>query len=100
MAFGKIYITIDRGNKTKTNVELTNVIYIPNFMANLVSCSILEDKEVYIDSENRRFHRRGQIVITFIRVDEHYLLKDNITKDSPIFALATSISVKLRTTRN
>ena len=65
-------------------ITLTNVYYVPIFITNLVSYSILEDKGgLYIDSENRRLYKRGVTFMFFKRHRGHYLLKDNTT-DLPI----------------
>ena len=90
------YSIIDIWVKTLSGLKaitLTNVYYVPIFITNLVSHSILEDKGgLYIDSENRRLYKRGITFIFFKRYRGHYLLKDN-TIDSPISISVASLAV-------
>ena len=90
------YSTIDIWVETLSGLKaiiLTNVYYVPTFITNLVSYSILEDKGgLYIDSENRRLYKRGVTFIFFKRYRGYYLLKDNTT-DLPISMSVASPAV-------
>ena len=87
IAYKRIIINVFEENEKKNIIQLTNVIYILNFMTNIVSSTILENKKIYIDSENRRLYREDKTIIIFIRIDDHYLLKNNIKINHFLLAL-------------
>ena len=78
--FIKIYDKIKINVKTlneKDIMTLINVIYVSNFMINVVAESILEDKELHFDIQHRHLHRNNFIVILMFRAKAHYVLENN-----------------------
>ena len=60
---------------------LLNIQYILDFITNLVSGNILQDKGLDIDSQYCRLYRNSETVLIYTRVNMHYLIRDN-TKDT------------------
>ena len=56
---------------------LLNVIYISDFMVNVVAGSILADKGLHFDTQHRHLHRNGSAVFLVPRIGAHYVLEDN-----------------------
>ena len=56
---------------------LLNVIYVSDFLINIVAESILEDKELHFDTQHRHLHRNGSPIILVPKISAHYVLKDN-----------------------
>lgn len=77
-------------------MTLTNVLYVPGFMTNVVSGSILEDKGLHFDTAHRHLHRQGKPIILAPRVGSHYILEDN-TKSEGVGAFAATKSKVSRT---
>ena len=78
--FIKIY------DRTKINVKtlneknimtLINVIYVSNFMINVVAENILEDKELHFDIQHRHLHRNDFVVILMLRAEAHYIFEND-----------------------
>ena len=89
VAYGGITLNV----KTPTGkgvITITNVAYIPDFMVNVVSGSMLEDKGIHFVPEHRLLHHNGQTMMLVTRNGGHYVLEDNtensITKSSGTFA--------------
>ena len=62
-----------------------NVVYISNFMINIVSKSILEAKELYFDIKHHHLHRKEKAVFFAFRVKNYYVLKNNIKITANVF---------------
>ena len=78
--FIKIYDKIKINVKTlneKDIMTLINVIYVSNFMINVVAESILENKELHFDTQHRHLHRNDSVVILMLRAKAHYILENN-----------------------
>lgn len=74
--YGKIVINVDTP-KGKGTMTLANVSYAPEFMTNVVSGSILEDKGFHFDGQNRRLQSKGQTKVLVKRIGGHYALENN-----------------------
>ena len=61
----------------KNTMILLNVIYISDFMVNVVAESILDDKRFHFDTQHRHLHRNDFFIVLVLRIDAHYVLKDN-----------------------
>lgn len=78
VAYGRITIDVATPNgKTKGQMTLLNVVYVPNFMVNIVAGSILEDKGLHFDTQHRHLHKNGTAIVLVPRVGAHYVLEDN-----------------------
>ena len=73
---GFIIITLQSPTGPK-KIKLTNVHYVPGFLTNLVSASILADKGVYFDTQHERLHTNGVTKYYAPRHGRHYLLENN-----------------------
>ena len=98
-AYERIQINIQAataiGNgKEKGIIELTNVAYIPDFMINIVSGSILEAKELHFDTEHHHLHRKGKAVFFAPRVENHYVLENNTKSTANVFSAKATSAAK------
>ena len=97
-AYGKVVVNIQTptGNKT---ITLLNVAYIPDFMVNIVSGSILEEKGLHFDTQHRHLHQDGQTVAFAPKVENHYVIENNTKSTANVFvgAIATSTAFKTGT---
>ena len=64
---------------------LINVVYILNFMINIVLESILKAKELHFNIEHHHLHRKEKAVFFAFRVKNHYILKNNIKNTANVF---------------
>ena len=58
-------------------MQLLNVVYVSDFMVNIVAGSILEDKGLHFDTQHRHLHQNGSAIILVPRIGAHYVLEDN-----------------------
>ena len=58
-------------------MTLINVIYVLNFIINVVAESILKDKKLHFDILHRYLHRNNFVVILMLRAKAHYVLENN-----------------------
>ena len=61
----------------KDIITLINIIYVLNFMINVVAESILENKELHFDIQHRHLHRNDFVVILMFRTKAYYIFKNN-----------------------
>ena len=76
----------------KNNMKLLNVIYVFDFMINIVVDSIFKNKKLYFDIQYRHLHRNDSIVFLMFRIKAHYVLENN-RKFEEMIAFATFIWV-------
>ena len=74
--YDKIKINVKTLNE-KDIMTLINVIYVSNFMINVVAESILENKKLHFDIQHRHLHRNDFVVILMFRAKAHYVLENN-----------------------
>ena len=74
--YDRIKINVKTLNE-KDIMTLINVIYVSNFMINVVAENILEDKELHFDIQHRHLHRNDSVVILMFRAKAHYVLENN-----------------------
>lgn len=93
VAYGRMNIKVDTPTG-KSNMTLLNVAYVPDFMVNIVSGSILEDKGLDFDTQHRHLHRNGAAVVLVSRVGGHYVLENNkiAPKEAASFTTSTRAS--------
>ena len=68
-------------------IILINVAYISNFMINIVSGSILKEKKLHFDILQRHLHRNGQSVAFVLKVENHYVIENNIKSTANVFII-------------
>ena len=56
---------------------LLNMIYILDFMINIVVNSILKNEELHFDTQHGHFHRNDSNVFLILKVKAHYIFKNN-----------------------
>ena len=61
----------------KNNMQLLNIIYVLNFMINIVAENILKDKKLHFDTQHRHLHRNDSVVVYVFKVKDHYVLENN-----------------------
>ena len=61
----------------RSNMQLLNVIYVLNFLINIVVESIFENKRFYFDIQHCHFHRNDFTVIYVFKVENHYVFENN-----------------------
>ena len=61
----------------KQIMTLLNVIYILNFMINIVADSILKNKELHFNIQHRHLHRNDSTVVLIFKVKLHYIFENN-----------------------
>ena len=74
--YDRIKINVKTSNE-KDIMTLINVIYVSNFMINVVAESILENKKLHFDIQHRHLHRNDFVVILMFRAKAHYVLENN-----------------------
>ena len=67
-------------------MTLLNVIYVSNFMINIVAKSILKNKRFHFDIQYCHFYENDSAVILMFRVKTYYIFKNN-KKIKEIFAM-------------
>lgn len=83
-AYGTIQISFKGKNDDEISITLTNVIYIPNFMTNVVSGSRLASKGLHFDTYQAKFHMNGNIIGYAPLYEGHYVMERNpIVKNNP-----------------
>ena len=80
-----IIITLQSPTGSK-KIKLSNVHYVPDFLTNLVSASLLADKELYFDTQHKHLHINGVTKYYALRHDQHYLLENNKTSTTTLLA--------------
>ena len=83
----KVNILIERNN-----MQLLNVIYVSNFIINIVAESILEDKRFHFDTQHRHLHRNDFIVVYVFRIKNHYVFENN-KKSEEVIVFAIFIRI-------
>ena len=83
-AYGKIVVNIQTPTGSGT-ITLLNVAYISDFMVNIVSGSILDEKGLHFDTQHRHLHRNGQTVAFAPKVGNHYVIEDNTKSTANVF---------------
>ena len=76
----------------KNSIKLLNVIYVFDFMINIVVGSIFENKELHFDIQHRHFHRNNSTVFLMFRIKTHYVFENN-KKFEKMTAFATFIRI-------
>ena len=66
-------------------ITLINVVYILNLMINIVFESILKEKKLHFDIQYRHLHRNEQSTIFIFKVENHYVIKNNIKNTANVF---------------
>ena len=61
----------------RNNMQLLNVIYVLNFMINIVAENILEDKEFHFNTQHCHLHRNDSAVVYVFKIKDHYVLENN-----------------------
>ena len=87
--YDKIKINVKTLNE-KDIMTLINVIYVSNFMINVVAESILKNKELHFDTQHHYLHRNDFVVILMLRAKTHYILENN-KKSEEVIAFVTFI---------
>ena len=87
--YDRIKINVKTLNE-KDIMTLINVIYVSNFMINVVAENILEDKELHFDIQHRHLHRNDSVVILMFRTKTHYVFENN-KKSEKMIAFVTFI---------
>lgn len=87
VAYGRIVINV--ATPSGPGIMTPGAVYCPDFMINIVSGSILEDKGVFFDIEHRRMRRGGKTLFFVTYNGDHYLAEDN-TESSQNLAAATT----------
>ena len=76
----------------KSNIQFLNVIYVLNFIINIVVENILENKKFYFDIQHRHFHWNNFVVIYVLKIENHYVFENN-REFEEIIAFATFIRI-------
>ena len=95
LLFIKIYDRINIKINTligRNNMQFLNVIYVLNFIINIVVENIFENKKLHFDIQYYYFHRNDFVIVYVLRIKNHYVLKDN-KKSEEMIAFATFISI-------
>ena len=74
--YDKMKINIKTLNE-KNIIILLNVIYILNFVINIVVESIFKNKELHFNIQHRHLHRNNLTIILTFRIKTHYVLENN-----------------------
>ena len=74
----------------KNSMMLLNVIYVLDFMINIIVGSILEDKGLHFDIQYRHLHRNDSAVFLVLRIRTYYVLEGNRISEG-VAAFATFI---------
>ena len=74
----------------KSSMKLLNVIYVFDFMINIVADNILKNKKLHFDIQHRHLHRNDSAVFLMLRIKVHYVLENN-KKFEEMTAFATFI---------
>ena len=61
----------------KNSMMLLNVIYIFDFMINIVVSSIFKNRKFHFNIQYGHFYRNDSIVFLMFRVKAHYILENN-----------------------
>ena len=69
----------------KNNMQLLNVIYISNFMINVIAESILAKKKFHFNTQHCHFHRNDFAIFLMFKISAHYVLENN-KKFKKVFA--------------
>ena len=92
-AFGEVQINIPALGGTIWKVTLKEVCYIPNFMTNVVSGTILREKGVRFDDGQMRLHANGKTLGLVKHVHRKDVLEDNTTiKNDDYFGSALAVA--------
>lgn len=59
-------------------MTLINVVYIPEFMTNIISQSILKAKRLCYDGWKDHLHCEEKIIVKMSKYNRYLLLKDNV----------------------
>ena len=66
-------------------ITLINVAYISNFMINIVFESILKEKKLHFNILHRHLHRNEQSIVFIFKIENHYVIKNNIKNIINVF---------------
>ena len=61
----------------RSNMQLLNVIYVLNFMINIVAENIFKDKKFHFNTQHRHLHRNDSAVVYVFKIKNHYVLENN-----------------------
>ena len=61
----------------KSNIQFLNVIYVSNFIINIVAENIFKNKEFHFDTQHRHLHWNDFIVVYVFRIKDHYVFENN-----------------------
>lgn len=92
-AYGQIVVHV-KTPAGKGHITLTNVIYVPDFMVNVVAGSILAGKGLHFDTQYLHLHRNGVTAIHVLQVGAHYVLEDNRKTSEGVASFATTTTVR------
>ena len=68
-------------------LTLINVAYILNFMINIVFENILKEKKLHFDILHRHLHQNEQSIVFILKVENHYVIKNNIKNIANVFII-------------
>ena len=80
--------------KEKNIILLINVVYILNFMINIVFENILKEKELHFNTKYRHLHRKKKAIFFALKVKNHYVLKNNIKSTVNVFITKVISAIK------
>ena len=87
--YDKMNIEVNTSTE-RSNMQFLNVIYVSDFMINIVAENILENKKLHFDTQHRHLHRNDSAVVYVFRIEDHYVLENN-RESEEIIAFATFI---------
>ncbi len=88
--YNEIDISIDVSKDKKWRIILINVIYVLNFMTNLIAQRILRAKKWYLNEENMIIRHLDKSICYIKHMHEHDVLKDNTINEEMNVALYTT----------
>ena len=68
-------------------IKFSNVAYISNFMINIVFESILKGKRLHLNIQHRYLHQNEKAIILIFKIENHYLIENNIKSIANVFAI-------------
>ena len=82
VGYGKLHVNVTQNGEHQT-IKLFNVVYIPDYLTNLVSINLVKCKEMYFNNQQMMLYIENNKLFCDIKTyNAHYLIENN-TKNPP-----------------
>ena len=78
-------------------IKFLNVVYISDFIINIVFESILKEKELHFNIQHRYLHQNKKTIVFVFKIENYYVIKNNIKSIANVFVIKVRSVMRFET---